>query len=469
MGERDGSGMRGGLGGRGARDGRGGRPRRRAPRAIRRLRLRFVGAALLATALVLTGLIVGINVLTARATVRDVDQLVDYIAQAGGSLDNVTYPYDNDDPADFSIALTAPPGYELPTAFDSYAAMLEGPYAARYFTVTFDDEGRVATSDTTHVVSVSDVTAMQMAQEALQESSPATPGSARGTMGDYRYLVTSVSGTRLAVFLNVHDELASQRSFLRASALTGVVGVLAFACLIVPFSFAVSAPVERAQRAQRRFVTDASHELRTPIAIISSATDVVEIDAGESEWTRSIHNQTRRLARLTDRLVMLSRADEGADALRLADVDLSALVREMAGDFEAVAYSRGKHVETHVADDVTCRVDEAMTRQVVSTLLDNALKYSADASTVAVSLAPARHGMATLTVTNAVVRIEPGAHPELFERFYRADASRSSGSGGTGAGHGIGLAIVRAVAEAHGGDATARSDDGRSLTITVTL
>ena len=313
------------------------------------------------------------------------------------------------------------------------------------------------------------VTAMQMAQEALQESSPATPGSARGTMGDYRYLVTSVSGTRLAVFLNVHDELASQRSFLRASALTGVVGVLAFACLIVPFSFAVSAPVERAQRAQRRFVTDASHELRTPIAIISSATDVVEIDAGESEWTRSIHNQTRRLARLTDRLVMLSRADEGADALRLADVDLSALVREMAGDFEAVAYSRGKHVETHVADDVTCRVDEAMTRQVVSTLLDNALKYSADASTVAVSLAPARHGMATLTVTNAVVRIEPGAHPELFERFYRADASRSSGSGGTCAGHGIGLAIVRAVAEAHGGDATARSDDGRSLTITVTL
>lgn len=116
----------------------------------------------------------------------------------------------------------------------------------------------------------------------------------------------------MVIFLYCYDDLNYFHAFLRASVIMGLLGLAAFAAIVVPFAISAARPVEEAQERQRRFVTDASHELRTPISIIGSATDVIEIESGESEWTQSIHNQTRRLEDLTNKLVALAKADEGA-------------------------------------------------------------------------------------------------------------------------------------------------------------
>ena len=265
------------------------------------------------------------------------------------------------------------------------------------------------------------------------------------------------------MFIDTARDAASFKSFALASAVASIAGLLAVAAILVPVSAIVVRPIEESQERQRRFVTDASHELKTPLAIISSSADVLEIEGGESEWIESIRHQVARLSDLTSKLVALTKAEEGTAAMQVADYNLTAVVEEIAHEFEPVAVAGGKTLETRVAPALTARGDKALTRQAISLLLDNALKHSDDGGAVRLC-ADVRRGHARIRVWNTVDEIAPGDHPEFFERFYRADAARSLSGG-----HGIGLAVVSAIAEAHNGSVSAHSEDGRSLEITVAL
>ena len=191
------------------------------------------------------------------------------------------------------------------------------------------------------------------------------------------------------------------------------------------------------------------------------------MEKGESEWTKSIRNQIQRLSSLTEKLVFLSRMDEEGTRLEMREFGFSELVEEVLDSYDAMALSKGKTLERDIAPDVRFYGDETNLHQMMSLLMDNAMKYSSEGGTIRVKMERMMKGKrrVQLTFYNTVASIAPGNHDELFERFYREDASRSTKTGG----HGIGLSVVKAIVDAHHGKITAESADGASFCITIRL
>lgn len=201
------------------------------------------------------------------------------------------------------------------------------------------------------------------------------------------------------------------------------------------------------------------------LTIIAANADLLEMDLGENESLGDIIRQTRRLRTLTEDLTLLSRMEEAEDTLQKVDFPLSDTVSEAAAPFRTLARQQEKLFTLSIQPLLTLRGDAKAIRQLTELLLDNALKYSPPGGTIDLTLS--RQGRtATLTVTNATgTDIDPDQLPRLFDRFYRADASRNSETGG----HGIGLSVAKAIVTAHGGSIRAISDGPRTFRIRASL
>ena len=293
-------------------------------------------------------------------------------------------------------------------------------------------------------------------------------GREKGFADAYRYRRTEAEETEtLLLFLNCERELGTFRSFLYASIGISLLGVLGVFLLLLLFSERIVRPIAESYEKQKRFITDAGHELKTPITIIQADADVLESELegeGENEWIADIRRQTRRLTALTADLIYLSKMEEENLPQQMQDFSLSELVEEIARSFQAIARSQGKDFQLSAAPGLQMTGDEKAIGKLVSILLDNAMKYSPPGGTVSTVLERAGRN-ARLIVRNSAFQIEKGNADRLFERFAREDRSRSSETGGFG----LGLAIAKAVTEAHHGKIHAESEDGASLTVTAEL
>ena len=336
----------------------------------------------------------------------------------------------------------------------------EMPYESRFFTVTVNDAGDVLSVDTGKIAAVDMADAVEYAQEALES------GKERGFIDDYRWRKADTEDGALLLFLDCGRNLDTFRSFLLTSIAVSALGLLAVFLLILAFSGRVVRPVAESYEKQKRFITDAGHEIKTPLAIIEADADVLEMELdGESEWLSDIRLQTRRLTDLTNDLVYLSRMEERADAAPFVDFPLSDIVDETAQSFHSRAMQKRQTFTGEIERNLTLHGDEKAIRQLVSILLDNAVKYTPEDGVIRLRLA--RQGKhAALSVWNTTATPIPRESlDKLFDRFYRTDPSRSSETGG----HGIGLSIAKAVVGAHRGKISAETDDGQSLRITAQL
>ncbi len=340
----------------------------------------------------------------------------------------------------------------------------ETPYDTRFFSVRLNEEGEIVAVDTGRIAAVETEGAAAYATQVWTE------GKKKGFLESYRFLRQDVAGSRdcRIIFVDCGQELDACRSLAFTSLVVSLLGMLAVFVLVLFFSRKVFAPVEQSYIRQKRFVTDASHELKTPLTIISANVDILELEGQENQWTASIRKQVKRLGSLTEQMVTLSRLDE-EEKLVCTLCSLSELAEETAAVFAPLAQARGKKLTAEIAPNLTCKGDEEKLRQMLSLLLDNALKYASEQGEIRLKLAPAKKGgRVCLTVWNTVDRqqgMEPGSQNLLFERFYRPDASRCSRTGGSG----IGLSIVKAIVEQHHGRITAGSDDGTSILFTIYL
>lgn len=334
----------------------------------------------------------------------------------------------------------------------------ESPFDTRYFTVTLTTDGDTDTVDVTKIASITSDEAVSYAKELWEK------GKTEGFFGDYKYMAVadSKAGTTMYVFLNCEREISTIRTYIAASMGIGALGLIVVFVMIYFFSGKVLKPVSESYEKQKRFITDASHEIKTPLTIIDANTEVLEMMEGENEWTKSIRKQIARLTSLTEKLVFLSRMDENPDRLEKIEFSLSDAVYDTAEGFKAVAQTKGKQFETDITDGILYTGDEKSIRQMISLLLDNAMKYSSDHGTIRLSLKISGKNR-ILTVWNTVDEIEKGSLNVLFERFYRMDASHNSRTGGFG----IGLSVVYAIVAAHKGKISAKSEDGESITFTV--
>lgn len=333
----------------------------------------------------------------------------------------------------------------------------ETPFETRFFSVKLDEAGKLVAVDTGKIAAVATEDAVAFA-EAIWES-----GHKKGFYNTYRYMVTEQADGSMIVFIDRSRELAAFFTLAATSISVAVLGLAAVFVLVLFFSKIVFRPVAASYEKQKRFITDASHELKTPLTIISANVEVLEMMQEENEWTKNIRNQVSRTNALVEQMVTLSRMDE-ENSLQAEKFSLSEAVTETAELFRTMTDNVEKQLEIAVGGEYTYCGDEKLIRQLVSLLVDNAVKYSSEKGTIKVALQQkGRHYY--LTVWNTVEEIQKGNLDILFERFYRLDSSRNSKTGGSG----IGLSIVKSIAEAHRGKVQAKSEDGKSLEITVIL
>lgn len=422
----------------------------------RRLRRKFILVAMGAVTVVLTLIIAGINIVNYSHVCKMADARLDYILAGKDGIDWGDEP--KDDPANGKDTGDSQAGVRI-RHFEGMTA--ESPFDTRYFTVSIAG-GQVTDVNTARIAAVGAKRAARIAAGLYSK------GWTSGFSGNYRYTVTVQDDETTYVFVDCSRELASFHSFLSASVAISCIGWLAVLAIVAGASGAVIRPMVESYSKQKRFITDASHEIKTPLAVIDAANEVQEIESGESEWTQSIHEQVARLTALTERLVFLARMDEGSAGFTMTSIDLSEAVGKAAAPFESVAVSRGKRLATSIASGVRAHADAVAVAQVVELLLDNATRYASEDSVIELSLRAVSRGQgkgaAELVVSNAVDELPEGDLGRLFDRFYRADVSRSSKTGGSG----VGLSVVRAIAEAHGGSATVFGHD-RQITFTVRL
>ncbi len=421
---------------------------------IRKLRKKFIVAAIVAVFLVLLVLIGAINALNYRGLVVDADSTLQILAENKGSFPRQLFR-EPDRPSE----LQAPPNEGNNGPFgERRGDSRELAYQSRFFTAWFSDD-KLSRINLDNLASLSEEEAAALAESVY------AAGRAKGFADEYRYRRAACEGETLLVFLNCQRELATFRDFLYASIGISLGGTLAVFLLLLVFSGRLVRPIAESYEKQKRFITDAGHELKTPITIIRADADVLasELD-GENEWIADIRKQTGRLAELTEDLIFLSKMEEENPALQMEELSLSELVDETAQSFQSLARSKGKRFSASVEPELQVKGDEKALGKLVSILLDNAMKYSPESGTVELTLEKTGKN-ALLIVRNSTQPMERGSADRLFERFAREDRSRNSESGGFG----LGLAIAKAVTEAHKGTIRAESEDGASLTVTAEL
>ena len=398
---------------------------------IVRLRRRLIEAAMLSLLLVLAVIVGLAGAANYQGVVTEADWVLGMLADNGGVF----------------------PAWEGKKA--QWGAYLDAAYASRCFSVELTENGQTGAI---HVerTTVSAERAVELAESAGNRE--------EGFLEDIRFQRREAGEGTLYVFLDCTKGLTAFRKFLLTCALISGAGLLAVFLLLWVLSGRMIRPVAESYEKQKRFITDAGHEIKTPLSIISADADVLAMEQGESEWLEDIHGQVERLTTLTNSLIFLSKMEE-PKGLPMAEFSLSRLTDELARSFQTVARVQGKNFACDIQPDIDFPGNEGAVRQLLSNLLDNAVKYSPRSG--AISLTLGRRGRSVrLSVFNTTAEpIEREKLDNLFDRFYRADPSRSSQSGG----YGIGLSIAKAAAEAHGGTIAAASEDGNSLTVTVTL
>ena len=428
---------------------------------IKGLRRKFIIVAMCSTFVVLAAIMGIVNIANYRKIMDRADRTTALLAENGGSFGKNIADSGRKPDESSTDNLT-----ELPTGKNDIQEKKYGhkpddfspetPFATRFFTVTMDEDGNVLSEDLGKIAAIRQEEAETYAKEVFWKNSE------KGLKGVYRYRIAEVDDDIMIIFLDCHQDLEYAKSFALTSIGVSALGLLSVLILVMIFSKAVFRPVEESFEKQKQFITDASHEIKTPLTIIDANTEVLEMESGENQWTISTRNQIKRLSSLTQQLVTLSKLDENSGKMVRTEFSFSDVVADSVEPFDSLAATQGKSLVMDIDENIKFIGDEKAIRQVVGILLDNAVKYSSEHSRIKISLKQ-RGRKIYLEVFNQTENIPQGNLDILFERFYRMDRSRNSETGGSG----IGLSVAKAIVREHKGKIDAYSEDGRSLKITV--
>ena len=404
---------------------------------IKAIKRKFIFLSMTVLFLLLTVIVTGMNIINYNTIVADADDTLDLLSKNRGTFPQFT---END--------------LDMPKHMNP-----ETPYESRYFSVLLNENNEVIQTDTSRIKAIDPDTAISYASSAIAGLKTS------GFIKKYRFQFHEEGTSTRIVFLDCGRKLDSFYNFLIISIGMALVGYLAFFFIILFFSGKIIRPVTESYEKQKQFITDAGHEIKTPLAIIQADVDVLELDYEGNEWLEDIRKQTKRLASLTNDLVYLSRMEESSTAMQMIPFPLSDVISETASSFQALAQTQNKNFTCNVEPMISFTGNEKAIRQLVNILMDNALKYSPPQGSVALHVQK-QNRQIRMTVYNTTSEpLQKEKLHLLFERFYRMDTSRSSQTGG----YGIGLSVAKAIVNAHGGKIQAVTEDGNSLEIVVTL
>lgn len=408
---------------------------------IKSLRKKFILVSMCSMLVVLLGIVGGILAAGYRRIAERADHVLQMLAENNGE-----FPFEDME--------RKPPEKPVRTQKDFHLSP-ELPYETRYFSVIYDEEGTVLETKTGNIAAVQEADAETYGYAVWKK------GKTKGFYGNYRYLIQKKTEP-MGIFVDCSRELDSFYVLLRASIFLSFLGSSMVLILVLFFSKRVFRPVAESYEKQKQFITDAGHELKTPLTIIDANTEVLEMTGGENEWTASIRKQVKRLTKLTQQMVALTRMEEGNGQKEMCMLCISQVIEEAAEPFCQVAENEGKKLLLSIEPGIQGNANEMLLYQLVSLLLDNALKYSLPESSISLTFRK-KGKRVELVVSNETDMVSKGDLDILFERFYRTDASRNSETGGSG----IGLSVAKAIVQSHKGRIHAASADGRTIVVTA--
>lgn len=433
---------------------------------VKQLQKKFIISAMLAVTILLVVLIGGINVFNYLTTSNDNDRLMEML---GNSFENSTMwnadTTDNTQPpqsitgtqqntADASGNQndtgfppqdngTKPPDDKKNNGFGRHDK--NAVDSARYAAVAIDKNGNIIRTDVTHISSLTEDEATAIT-EALKNNASGT-----GAYSGYLYRISDTrTGGRIIILLDNGMQISSFFTVLFISVGAGIFGWLLMLLLVILLSKKTIAPVARSIEKQKQFVTNAGHEIKTPLAIILANTDAMELHNGENKWSKNIRAQTLRLSGLMQNLLMLAKMDESSAKLPMCEFDISTAAEDTVSAFIEPAALKGVMIEQDIQKGLQLNGNRDSIVQLMTVLLDNAVKYTVSGGMIRAKLSGNEKNI-TLSIANTC---EPIDHPEkLFDRFYRGDSARTQKNGG----YGIGLSVAQAIAELHKGTITAEN------------
>lgn len=333
----------------------------------------------------------------------------------------------------------------------------DSSYRTRFFRIFLDEDKKVTNVNMDHIAAVDVKKAVRMTKMAMLRRGKV------GLVGSYRYRKEYKDGqVRSIIFLDCKE---NQSFYHLAVTITITVSTLLTCLITVIFAIASKRavrPFEINSNRQKQFITNASHELKTPLAIISANAEVLQYKGDGNEWTQNIIDQTKHMGKLINQLLVLAKLDEVQEKSEKQEADLKLLLEETIEPFEEVATQKKVTLKLHLEEGVTIRVNREQIAQLVSILTENAAKYVNDGGKIVWRLTKTQHG-AVLVVKNTTEKELPDTK-RMFDRFYRSDSSRSSKTGGQG----IGLSIAKKIVDSHKGSITAKAGDGM-VTFRVSL
>ena len=400
---------------------------------LQKLKRKFFIATVIALTVVI-GMIVGaINILNYQSVISDADIITDLIMENSGRFPSKP---GNVDP-DLDVELTP-----------------ESPYESRYFSVSYRN-GRLKSVDTSSIAAITDNDAISMVRSILSHNRE------RGFKDNYRYLVVN-DGTNVSIIcLDCTKSLDHASNFLLSSITISLLGILLVSAILWVISEKIVRPVTETYEKQRRFITDAGHDIKTPLTIIDADAELLEMEVGKSEWLTDIKKQIERLTTLTGELIYLSRMEE-RESIAHSDFPISDIAEETIISFNALAKTKNIVIVKSISPAVYYHGDEEAIKKLLTLLLDNAIKYSPEDNAVKADLK--KHGRnIIIKVSNMAPDLSDKDLDNIFDRFYRSDKSRS-----TSGGFGIGLSVAEAIVSVHKGKISAHKQ-GNQVTIEVVL
>lgn len=428
---------------------------------IKRLRRRFVliaAGSLLIVELVIIGLI---NVMNFAQINSREEQLMKIMLDNGGEFPEF-FKHKENKQGDFSFDDSGePPPKPVEDQdngfFRSHMDISEETrYQTRYFYIRYNGSLEPDVINTGHIAAVSSEEAVKFAERA------SAVGKNSGYIDNYRFSVRETSdGGRLFVFMDCREDMATKQRFLLMSAGISLGGYVLVCLLIIVLSGRAVKPFIENYEKQRMFITDAGHEIKTPLAIISANTEVIEMLSEPNEWTGSIHNQVDRLGGLVSNMLRLAKMDGESARLEFSEFSMTDAFVDIAEPFRTLAQSRGLSLDIKFDEGIRVNGDEGALRQVVSVFIENAVKYCDEGGSISAVLSRTGSGRhALIEVTNDCAD-PPEDTQRLFDRFYRSDKARARENGEVKTGYGIGLSMAKAAVEAHKGRIGCRTGEGK--------
>ena len=401
---------------------------------LKKLKVRFILLSMISMTVTLVIAFTVVNItLRARVTNRT-DQIIDYLYENGGSFPVIR-------------------GDTREKLFHD-----ETPFQTRYYVVIIKD-GDYSGSNYSHIALDKIKNIDGQITEILKQNKE------RGYIDSSRYGCFDYQDGKMLIVIDCHTDLNTVNLLLTITLVTISFCIIIVLILLIVFSKYVIKPFEENREKQRRFITDAGHELKTPIAIIQSNAEVMEMTSGESKWLTNIKTQTTRMSKLVKGLIELSKMDEQVlSEKEKQNIDLSEIVTNSVESFVVPAQTKGITINTDIDSGIKIMGDLEDIVRLVGILLDNAVKYTDDRHLIEVKL-KYKAKKAQLVVSNTCKGLDRESVPRFFDRFYRSDSSRSSQTGG----YGIGLSIAQMIAQNHKGRLSVMYTDDEKIVFTTEL